>query len=149
MPSVTSQLNQSLLGWLTPSGTDDALTLKIEQIDQVAADVFVTCDNNGPTQQPHRFMVSSGRAMVRTTDPFDWNRFLQERFPDATAKDYRQREYLELPVIPQFGPVPLNAYIADDRTVVFASGEDLVHGVISSHLDGPPPYDRMGPVDGS
>ena len=104
--------------------------------------------------KPHRIMFSTGRAMIRTTRPFDWRRFLLKLYPDAAQKEYRQREYLEL-VIPALGPAKTNVYVPDDRTMVFtsfhAADDQVVRGMIDFHIDGPPRYDwadQWATIDG-
>jgi len=122
-------------------GADEELVLKVEQIELFAADLHVVFDKNGTEEQPHRMMFSAGRAMARTTAPYDWRALLLKLFPDTVVKRYRQSEYLELPVIPALGPAKVHVFVPDDRTVVLTCGESGIQGMIAAHVDGAPRYD--------
>jgi beta-lactamase regulating signal transducer with metallopeptidase domain len=130
--------NREIRKWIDELAPDEELPFKVEQIELLAGDFNVTFD-------PHRVMIGSGRNMVRTTDPFDWRGFFLKLFPDTVQKEYRQREYLELPAIPSFSPAKQYVFIHDDRTMLFThlypTGEPAVRELIDFHVDGPPRCD--------
>ncbi len=143
--------NTGLLTWMKALAVDEELLLRVEKAELIAADVLVAFDKNGTEEQPHRTMFSTGHSMVRMIQPYDWKRLLLKLLPDTVAKEYRQCEYFGLPAIPALGPAKVFVYVPDDRTLVFASGEKLIQGVIAVHIDGAPRYDwadRWAAVDG-
>lgn len=133
--------NKAILQGMKAFGADEELLLKVEQIELIAADFIAIFDKNGSKEQPHRMMFGANHVMARTTQPYDWKRLLLKLFPDTVAKEHRQCEYLELPVIPAFGPKKLYVFVLDDRTITFAAGEKLVQGMIAVHVDGSPRND--------
>ena len=57
-------------------------------------------------------------------------------FPDTSFKSFRQREYLELPVIPALGPTNVYVYVPDDRTAMLAGGEEMIEQPPQTNLKG-------------
>lgn len=140
--------NQVLLKLTKDLAGDGQSPLRVEQIEFVAAHLGMILDFEGNGN----VLMVRRPVMVRTTMLFDWKQFFVKRFPDTVEKEYRQRKYLELPVIPALDPKQKSwVYAPDDRTVLFVGSEGTVQRAIARHVDGRPQYDwadQWAAIDG-
>ena len=67
--------------------------------------------------------LGAGETVVHFKHPVAWKKWFFAHFPGAAEKSIRDVTYVELPVIPAFGPTPMCVAARDSQTLVFLAAD--------------------------
>lgn len=107
------------------SGVDGAVDLR--EIEWIGGDLVLSVkgpERKGDTNT--RLMLGSGGMVIRTTQPQSLEA-LQKAVAGSELKQYEGKGYVQFPVMPAIGPVPVRVRLANEKTMVLmlATREDM------------------------
>jgi beta-lactamase regulating signal transducer with metallopeptidase domain len=108
------------------SGFNGAVDLS--EIEWIAGDLILTVkgpERKGDTNS--RVMMGSGGMVIRTSQPGVSADVMIKAVPEAKIKQFEGKSYVEFPVMPAIGRMPVRMRFPDDKTIIvaLATNEDV------------------------
>lgn len=102
-------------------GLEGAVDLR--DIEWIAGDLIVTVRGpEGKRETQSRLMMGSGGMVIRISRPGVSVEAMANAVEGSTIKEFEGKRYVQFPMLPAVGPVPVRMRFPDDRTIVMLLG---------------------------